>query len=119
MLYEANFGATQASGVACLLDLDQNLTGGITFGQKLWRGGNRLAGAWGHIPPGWLVPHELDSCDCWCGRARCLESFISAKAIEADYLASIETALTADEISGAGTKMILLPRAFCKSWMIA
>ena len=103
-LYEASFGTAQTSGVACLLYLDQNVTGGVTFGQTLWKGGNRLAGAWGHIPLGWPVQHELDGRDCWCGRTGCIESFISARGIEADYLASTETALTVDEISEAASQ---------------
>ena len=103
-LYEASFGGAQTSGVACLLYLDQNVTGGVTFGQTLWKGGNRLAGAWGHMPLGWPVPHELDGRDCWCGRTGCLESFISAKGVEADYLASTETALTVDEIAKAASQ---------------
>jgi len=103
-LYEASFGAAQTSGVACLLYLDQNVTGGVTFGQTLWKGGNRLAGAWGHMPLGWPVPHELDGRDCWCGRTGCLESFISAKGVEADYLASTETTLTVDEIARAASQ---------------
>jgi len=103
-LYEASFGAAQTTGVACLLYLDQNVTGGVTFGQTLWKGGNRLAGAWGHMPLGWPVPHELDGRDCWCGRTGCLESFISAKGVEADYLASTETALTVDEIAKAASQ---------------
>ncbi len=103
-LYEANFGATQTPGVACLLYLDQNVTGGITFGQTLWKGSNRLAGAWGHMPLGWPLPNELDGRDCWCGRTGCLESFISAKGVEADYLASTETALTVDEIAKAASQ---------------
>jgi fructokinase len=103
-LYEASFGAAQTSGVTCLLYLDQNVTGGVTFGQTLWKGGNRLAGAWGHMPLGWPVPHELDGRDCWCGRTGCLESFISAKGVEADYLASTETALTVDEIAKAASQ---------------
>ena len=103
-LYEASFGAAQTSGVACLLYLDQNVTGGVTFGQTLWKGGNRLAGAWGHMPLGWPVPHELDGRDCWCGRTGCLESFISAMGVEADYLASTETALTVDEIAKAASQ---------------
>ena len=103
-LYEASFGAAQTSGVACLLYLDQNVIGGVTFGQTLWKGGNRLAGAWGHMPLGWPVPHELDGRDCWCGRTGCLESFISAKGVEADYLASTETALTVDEIAKAASQ---------------
>ena len=103
-LYEAHFGAAQTTGVACLLYLDQNVTGGVTFGQTLWKGGNRLAGAWGHMPLGWPVPHELDGKDCWCGRTGCLESFISAKGVEADYLASTETTRTIDDIARAASQ---------------
>ena len=103
-LYEASFGAAQTSGVACLLYLDQNVTGGVTFGQTLWEGSNRLAGAWGHMPLGWPVPHELDDRDCWCGRTGCLESFISANGVEAEYLAATETVLTVDEIAKAASQ---------------
>ena len=103
-LYEAHFGAAQTNGVACLLLLDQNVSGGVTFGQTLWKGGNRLAGAWGHMPLGWPVPHELDGKDCWCGRTGCLESFISAKGVETDYLASTETARTIDDIARAASQ---------------
>ena len=43
---QAKFGAAQTFGIACLLNLDQNMTDGVTFDQKLWKGGNCLAGAW-------------------------------------------------------------------------
>jgi len=103
-LYEAHFGATSTHGVACLLSLDQTVTGGVTFGKKLWKGGNRLAGAWGHMPLAWPVPHELDGRECWCGRTGCLETFISAKGIEADYHAVTEATLTTTEIALAATQ---------------
>lgn len=103
-LCEARFGSAQTSGVACLLYLDKNVTGGVTFGRTLWKGGNRLAGAWGHMPLSWPAPHEHDGRDCWCGRTGCIESFISAKGVEADYLASTETALTIDEIAKAASQ---------------
>jgi predicted NBD/HSP70 family sugar kinase len=38
------------SAVACALYLDNHVFGGVTFGQKLWRGANRTVGAWGHTP---------------------------------------------------------------------
>lgn len=80
------------------------MTGGVTFGQTLWKVGNGLAAAWGHMPLGWPVPHELDGRDCWCRRIKCLESFISANGVEADYLAFTETALTVDEIAKAANQ---------------
>ena len=56
------------------------------------------------MPLGWPVPHELDGRDCWCGRTGCFELFISAKGVEADYLASTEIALTVDEIATAASQ---------------
>ena len=56
------------------------------------------------MPLGWPVPHELDGRDCWCGRTGCLESFISAKGVEADYLASNGTELTVAQIAEAASQ---------------
>jgi fructokinase len=100
-LYEARYGAAQTDGVSCLLYLGNHVSGGVSFAQNLWKGGNRLAGAWGHMPLGWPVPHELDGRDCWCGRNGCLDSFISAKSVERDYFTATENALTVAEIAAA------------------
>ena len=37
-LYESCFGSAQRSQVTCCLFLDNHVYGGVTFGQKLWRG---------------------------------------------------------------------------------
>lgn len=52
VLYEASFDAAQTTSVTYLLYLDQNDSGSVTFGQTLWKGSDRLAGAWEHIPLG-------------------------------------------------------------------
>ena len=56
------------------------------------------------MPLGWPVAHELDGRDCWCGRTGCLGSFISAKSVEANYMAFTETALMVDEIAKAASE---------------
>ena len=40
------------------------------------------------MPLGWPALYELDDRDYWCGQTGCLESFISANGVEADYRAS-------------------------------
>jgi fructokinase len=77
----------------------------VTFDRDLWRGSNRLAVAWRHTPLGWPALYELDDRDCWCGQTGCLESFISANGVEADYRASALAALTVDEIISSATKI--------------
>ena len=42
-LYEARFGVANNSPLTCCLYLDCRLSGSICFGQRLWRGANRLA----------------------------------------------------------------------------
>ena len=100
-LYESRFGAAKGSAVACTLYLDNHVFGGVTFGQKLWLGANRVVGAWGHTSLSWPVPHELDGRDCWCGRTGCLDCFLSLGGLEADYHIITQTRLDIKAISAA------------------
>ena len=100
-LYESRFGAAKDSAVACALYLDNHVFGGVTFGQKLWRGANRIVGAWGHTPLAWPVPHELDGRDCWCGRTGCLDCFLSLGGLETEYHNITQTRLDIKAIAAA------------------
>lgn len=100
-LYESCFGKAQESEVTCCLFLDNHVYGGVTFGQKLWRGANNIVGAWGHMPLPWPVPHELDERDCWCGRNGCLEDFLSLGGLENEYFNVTQTKLGIQEIAAA------------------
>jgi fructokinase len=71
--------------------LDDHVCGGVTVGQKLWRGANNIVGAWGHMPLAWLVPHELEGRNCWCGRSGCLEGFLSLGGLENEYFNITQT----------------------------
>jgi len=100
-LYESRFGVAKNCGVACSLYLDSHVFGGVTFGENLWRGANRIVGAWGHMPLAWPVPHELDGRDCWCGRNGCIDCFLSLSGLENEYHAITQTRLDIQAISAA------------------
>ena len=100
-LYESCFGQAQESAVTCCLFLDNHVYGGVTFGQKLWRGANNIVGTWGHMPLAWPVPHELEGRDCWCGRNGCLEGFLSLRGLENEYFNITQTKLDIQEIADA------------------
>lgn len=100
-LYESCFGKAQQSEVTCCLFLDNHVYGGVTFGQKLWRGVNNIVGAWGHMPLAWPVPHELEGRNCWCGRNGCLEEFLSLGGLENEYFNITQTKLDIQAIADA------------------
>ena len=100
-LYESCFGNAQQSEVTCCLFLDDHVYGGVTVGQKLWRGANNIVGAWGHMPLAWPVPHELEGRDCWCGRSGCLEGFLSIGVLENEYFKITQTKLDIHAIANA------------------
>ena len=79
--------------------LDDPVSGGVTVGQKLWRGANNIVGAWGHMPLAWPVPHELEGRDCWCGRSGCLEGFLSLGRLENEYFNITQTKLDIQAIA--------------------
>jgi len=100
-LYESCFGKAQQSEVTCCLFLDNHVYGGVTFGQKLWRGANNIVGVWGHMPLPWPVPHELEGRDCWCGRNGCLEGFLSLGGLENEYFNITQTNLDIQAIANS------------------
>lgn len=69
------FGTINGTGVG----------GGLVVNRCVIVGRNAIAGEWGHTP----LPHpqgdELPEPKCWCGRAGCLEVWISGPGLEADF----------------------------------
>jgi fructokinase len=58
-------------------------------------GANAIAGEWGHIP----LPGEAEPPPCYCGRAGCVETWLSGPALACDHAAATGEALTAAEIA--------------------
>jgi fructokinase len=72
--------------------------GGLVIGRKVLRGRNAVGGEWGHSPLPWPTPAEDRAHTCWCGRANCLETWISGPAFEADHAKAAGSRLTATGI---------------------
>ncbi|MBT6566958.1 ROK family protein [uncultured Candidatus Puniceispirillum sp.] len=100
-LWEARHG--RAKDVDCVFGMliDDSSWGGLVIDNKLIRGRHDIAANWSHIPLPWPVPHELDGHECWCGRAACLDSFVSARGMEDDYFQITNTQLSATAIATA------------------
>jgi fructokinase len=62
--------------------------GGIAIRQRILEGPNQIAGEWGHNPLPWMTDEERASAPaCYCGKAGCVETFLSGPAFERDYAA--------------------------------
>lgn len=73
--------------------------GGIVFDGKLVDGPNAIGGEWGHNPLPWAQGDEHPGPACWCGRAGCLEQWVSGTGLAADHLRRTGEGTTADAIS--------------------
>src|SRR5690606_26774972 len=48
-------------------------------------GANGIAGEWGHTPLPWPQPEELPGPPCYCGRAGCIETWLSGPGLVRDH----------------------------------
>jgi fructokinase len=84
VLSEAVDGAAAGAKVVFGAILGTGCGGGVVIDGRLIEGANGIAGEWGHTPLPW--PADPDKAPpCWCGRAGCLETYISGTGFEADY----------------------------------
>jgi fructokinase len=73
---EAVFGVILGTGVG----------GGIAVRRRIHEGPNQIAGEWGHNPLPWMTDEERASAaECYCGRAGCIETFLSGPGFERDH----------------------------------
>jgi fructokinase len=86
-LSEALIGAGKGARVVFGVILGTGVGGGIVVDGKIWRGGNAIAGEWGHNPL--PAPHgdERPGPNCYCGRRGCIETFVSGPGMARDYQA--------------------------------
>jgi fructokinase len=92
--YECVFGAILGTGVG----------GGIAIGGRVLAGANAIAGEWGHNALPWPRPDELPGPACYCGRAGCIETFLSGPGISADHRRRTGRDLDAAEIVRAAER---------------
>ena len=84
-LSEASDGAALDAGVVFGVIIGTGTGGGLVVNKTLLTGPNGIAGEWGHNPLPWPRPEELPGPDCYCGRAGCIETWLSGPGLARDY----------------------------------
>ncbi len=86
-LSEAIDGAAQGFETVFGVILGTGVGGGIAIRQRIHEGPNQIAGEWGHNPLPWMTDEERACAPpCYCGKAGCIETFLSGPGFELDYV---------------------------------
>jgi fructokinase len=84
-LSEAVDGAGKDAEVVFGVILGTGVGAGIAVHKKIIAGKNRIAGEWGHNPLPLPAGDDLPLPRCWCGRAGCIETYLSGPGLSRDY----------------------------------
>ena len=92
---EAADGAAAGATVVFGVILGTGTGGGIVVNGQVVTGANAIAGEWGHNPLPWPDDEERPGPVCYCGRAGCIETFLSGPGLVADYVRRGDRAMSA------------------------
>jgi len=84
-LSEAIDGAGAGHQLVFGVILGTGVGGGLVFDRQLRIGPNAIAGEWGHNEMPARAEAALPDTRCYCGRRRCIETYISGPALAADH----------------------------------
>ena len=84
-LAEAVDGAAADASIVFGVILGTGVGGGVVVNHHVLTGANAIAGEWGHNPLPLPRASDLPLPACYCGRAGCIETFLSGPALEADH----------------------------------
>jgi len=102
-LSEAVDGAGRGFDVVFGVILGTGVGGGIVVHGRILEGPNAIAGEWGHNPLPLPEADDLPLPDCYCGRAGCIETYLSGPGMAADHRRATGAALeTLDIVARAG-----------------
>lgn len=97
---EATDGAGAGKKVVLALILGTGCGSGIAIDGKPWNGANGIGGEWGHNELPWQDEEErAHNVQCYCGKYRCIEQFLSGTGLCDDYERRSGTRLKGDEIA--------------------
>ena len=96
---EATDGAAAGARVTFAAILGTGVGAGIAIDGRAMAGASGIAGEWGHVPLPAPADHERPGPRCWCGRAGCIETWLSGPALQADHLRATARALSAEAIA--------------------
>ncbi|GAC1302962.1 MAG: ROK family protein [Vulcanimicrobiaceae bacterium] len=100
-LSEATDGAARRSGTVFGVILGTGAGGGLVAGGRIVVGRNDIAGEWGHNPLPWPHDDERPGPACYCGKAGCIETFVSGTGLQNDHRAHGGEALDGPTIARA------------------
>ena len=98
-LSEATDGAGAGASSVFGVILGTGCGGGLVVDGCIVDGPRGIGGEWGHNPLPWPEPHEYPGPVCWCGRASCMETWVSGPGLANDHARSTGETRTAEEIA--------------------
>jgi fructokinase len=102
-LSEAVDGAAADASVVFGVILGTGVGGGLIIDRAAITGRNRIAGEWGHNPLPWPRDDERPGPPCYCGKAGCIETFLSGPALAREYRDRTGRELTPEAIALAAS----------------
>jgi fructokinase len=100
-LSEAVDGAAAGAEVVFGAILGTGVGGGIVVRGQILTGPNGIAGEWGHNPLPLPRGDDLPLPACYCGRAGCIETYLSGPALARDHHQQNSALLTPEAIAAA------------------
>ena len=94
-LSEASDGAGAGRRVVFGVILGTGVGGGLVVDGRPWVGPNAIAGEWGHNELPSRTEAGLPATECYCGRRRCIETYLSGPGLAADHARLASAASTA------------------------
>jgi fructokinase len=107
-LSEAVDGAGKGAAVVFGVILGTGVGGGIAVDGKIIRGANAIAGEWGHNPLPQPGEQDFPLAACYCGRAGCIETYLSGPGLSRDHERRTGQRLRAEEIVALGGESLTL-----------
>ncbi|MFC5302031.1 ROK family protein [Azospira restricta] len=98
-LSEAVDGAGQGAAVVFGVILGTGVGGGLVVHGRVLAGANAIAGEWGHNPLPAPDADEIPAPPCYCGRAGCVETWLSGPGLARDHAAIAGETLTPEAIA--------------------
>jgi fructokinase len=100
---EATDGAAAGAQVVFAAILGTGVGAGIALAGRAHAGANGIAGEWGHVPLPAPRDDERPGPHCWCGRAGCIEAWLSGPALAADHRRATGEAIDAATLAARAT----------------
>ena len=85
-LSEAVDGAARGAAVVFGVILGTGVGGGVVVNGRVLEGANAIAGEWGHNPLPRPASDDLPLPACYCGRAGCIETYLSGPGLALDHV---------------------------------